>query len=129
MDLRTFPLVRETYALVLASAVLHFLRPSELWPLADLLAASLVRGGVLVAEVLTIDDPEVSELRAAAVPEVEPNTFAIDPPDSVIHFFEAGELRRVFAGLEELDYAEDRRAAETEAGYRSGATLVARRRA
>jgi hypothetical protein len=127
--LRTFPLVPETYALVLASAVLHFLRPSELWPLADLLAASLVRGGVLVAEVLTVDDLEVSELRAASVPEVEPNTFVVDPPEGVIHFFEAGELRRVFAGLEELEYAEDRRAAETEAGYRSGATLVARRRA
>ena len=59
VDLRVFPLEPKTYALVLASAVLHFLRPSELWPLADRLCDCLLPGGLLVAEVLTIDDPEV----------------------------------------------------------------------
>ena len=129
VDLRMFPLEPKTYALVLASAVLHFLRPSELWSLADRLSGCLLPGGLLVAEVLTVDDPEASSLRAAPVQEIEPNTFVVAPPGRLIHFFEPGELRRVFAGLEILDYAEDRRSApQAEAGYRSGATLVARRK-
>ncbi len=128
VDLRSFPLEPESYALVLASSVLHFLRPSELWPLADRLSACLVPGGLIVAEVLTVDDPEASALRSTSAPEIEPNTFAVDPPPGVIHFFQSGELRRVFAGLEVLDYAEDRRSSPlADAGYRSGATLVARR--
>lgn len=130
LDLREFPFVPETYSLILALAVLHFLRPSELWPLADRLSDCLLPGGLLMADALTIDDPEVAVLRAAPVPEVEPNTFLFDPPEGVIHFFEPRELLRVFAGLEVLEYEESRRAApEDDLGYRSGATLVARRQA
>ena len=128
LDLREFPFVPETYGLILALAVLHFLRPSELWPLADRLSDCLLPGGLLIAEALTIDDPEAGVLRAAPLPEVEPNTFLFDPPQGVIHFFEPQELSRVFAGLEVLEYEESRRAApESDLGYRSGATLVARR--
>jgi SAM-dependent methyltransferase len=127
-DVREFPLASQTYALVLASAVLHFLRPSELWPLADRLSDALIPGGLLVSEALTTDDPEAADLRSASRPEVEPNTFALDPSGSVIHFFEPRELQRVFGQLETLEYEEFRRAApEAELGYRSGATLVARR--
>jgi SAM-dependent methyltransferase len=126
LDLRTFPLAEGTYSLIVASAVLHFLRPSELWPLADRLVSALTEGGMLVAEVLTADDPEAAGLRGARTAEVEPNTYALGPAQ-VIHYFEAGELRRVFRALEILEYEEARRIVPGSEGYRSGALLIGRR--
>jgi SAM-dependent methyltransferase len=126
LDLRTFPLAEGTYSLIVASAVLHFLRPSELWPLADRLVSALTEGGMLVAEVLTADDPEAAGLRGARTAEVEPNTYALGPAQ-VIHYFEAGELRRVFRALEILEYEEARRIVPGSKSYRSGALLIGRR--
>jgi SAM-dependent methyltransferase len=128
LDLRDFPLIPGTYSLVVAAAVLHFLRPSELWPLADRLTGSLVAGGLVMAEALTTDDPEAVDLSAAGTDPLEPNTYTSNAPEGLIHFFEPGELRRVFQALEILEYEEFRRSApEWPGGYRSGATLVGRR--
>lgn len=113
--------------LVLAAASLHFLRPSRLWELADRLEAALVPGGLLIGEVLTTDDPGYGEHRAAAE-MIEPNTFHSLTGEGFIHFFEPGELRRVFARLDAIHYREDRRLSDTAAaGFRAGATLVARK--
>jgi SAM-dependent methyltransferase len=124
-DLRHFPLEPDTYALIVASAVLHYLRPSKLWLLADRLISALTDGGILVAEALTVDDPEAAGLRSSGSPEVEPNTYGHG--EGTIHFFEPGELRRVFQALEILEYEEYRRVAPEGESYRSGATLVGRR--
>ena len=130
LDLRDFPLSPGTYSVIVAAAVLHFLRPSELWPLADRLIESLVPGGLVVAEALTTDDPEAVELSAAAAVPLEPNTYRSTAPEGLIHFFEPGELRRTFQALEILEDEEFRRSApEWPGGYRSGATLVGRRTA
>lgn len=117
----------DSLGLVLAAASLHFLRPSRLWELADRLAAALAPGGLLIGEVLTTDDPTFADHLAGAE-MIEPNTFQSLTGDGVIHYFEPGELRRVFAMLEPAHYQEDRRLSElASAGYRAGATLVARR--
>ncbi|HET7011859.1 MAG TPA: methyltransferase domain-containing protein [Anaerolineales bacterium] len=128
VDLREFPLVPGTYSLIVASSILHFLRPTELWPLADRLEAALMAQGLLIAEALTVDDPEAVERLASGEPQIEPNTFSTSGPEGVIHFFEADELRRVFGNLEVLEYQENRRLApDSPRGYRSGATFVGRR--
>ncbi len=127
-DVRTFQPPREEYDLIVASAVLHFLRPTELWPLVDRLEAALKEGGLLIAEVFTTEDPGYAALRSSGAQEVEPNTFIAPEPVGVIHFFALGELERLFAHLLVLDYEESRRLdAEAEEGYRAGASLVARR--
>jgi SAM-dependent methyltransferase len=127
-DLQEFPLPPATYNLIVAQAVLHFLRPTQLWPLADRLVDALVPGGILLAEVFTTDDPGYSILRQTDTLEVEPNTFQAPPPIGLIHYFAPGELRRIFAPLEILEYDESRRAdPASEDGFRAGAHLLARR--
>lgn len=113
--------------LAVAAASLHFLRPSELWPLADALVLGLIPGGLLICEVLTTDDPSFS-IHKSEAELIEPNTFWSLDHEGVVHYFEPGELRRVFSELEPVHYREDRRFSKSAtAGYRSGATLVARR--
>ncbi len=128
LDLQDFVIQPERYTLILASAVLHFLRPSQLWPLADRLQAGLARGGLLLVEVFTTDDPGCASRRAEGAPEIEPNTFLVPDPVGVIHYFEPGELLRLFPALEVLAYEESRRLdPRAPEGYRSGAQLAARR--
>lgn len=118
----------DVYSLVVASAVLHFFAPSDLRLLADRIRGSLIEGGILIAETFTTDDPGYAVLRGENVREIEPNTFEAPPLIGLIHYFEPGELRKLFAGLRPLEYTEDRRSDPTSPeGYRSGAVLVAQR--
>jgi len=127
-DITIFQIVESSYSLIVASAILHFLRPTELWPLADRLRQGLKTGGFLIAEVFTTDDPGYAVLRENGTEEIEPNTFRLEGRSGVIHYFAREELRRVFEGLEILEYEEFRRLAEDpEVAYTSGALLVARK--
>ncbi len=127
-DVADFPLPLATYDLIVTQAVLHFLRPTQLWPLADRLVKTLVPGGLLVAEVFTTDDPGYVALRQSNAAEIEPNTFEAPPPIGLIHYFAPGELLRTFAPLDVLEYDEARRAdPRSEDGFRAGAYLLARR--
>ncbi len=127
-DLRSFPLEKDRYALIHAGAVLHFLRPTELWTLVEPLIESLAPKGLLLAEVFTTDDPGFDVLCSEGARQVEPNTFLAPEPVGLIHYFAPGELRRLFAGLTVLEYEEYRRLDPTsEGGYRAGASLVGRR--
>jgi trans-aconitate methyltransferase len=127
-DLSEFPLHPDTYNLIVAQAVLHFLRPTQLWPLADRLVEALAPGGLLIAEVFTTDDPGYTTLRESEAAEIEPNTFEAPHPIGLIHYFTPGELRRIFTPLEILEYNESRTVdAQSEDGFRAGAYLVAQR--
>ncbi len=128
VDVTEFPLPPATYDLIVAQAVLHFLRPTQLWPLADRLAEALVPGGLLVAEVFTTDDPGCVALKESGATEIEPNTFLAPEPIGLIHYFAPDELHRIFAPLEILEYEESRQSnPRSEDGYRAGAQLVAKR--
>ena len=127
-DVTHFPLQKETYSLIIAHAILHFLRPTDLWPLADRISESLIPGGLFFAEVFTTDDPGCVALKGGTAQEIEPNTYLVPQPDGIIHYFAPGELRRTFAMLETLDYEEARYSDPTSPdGYRSGAVLAARK--
>ena len=127
-DITVFPLPANTYSLIIAEAVLHFMRPTQLWPLADRLVEALAPNGLLVAEVLTTDDPEYIALKEHGAGEIEPNTFEVPDPIGLIHYFTPGELRRIFVSLEVLHYEESRQAdALSEHGFRAGALLVGKR--
>lgn len=115
----------QEYDLILALAVLHFLPPTELWPLADQLIAALRPEGLFLAQVYSTDDPGFETLQRAGLEQVEPNTFSAPAPVGTMHYFEPDELRRIFAPLEVLYYEEARiHDPESWAGYRAGATLV-----
>jgi SAM-dependent methyltransferase len=128
MDLINYPLPKERYSLVIALAVLHFLLPTDLWQLSDRLTESLIKGGILIAEVFTTDDPGYDALIEASIPQVQPNTFPLPAPIHLIHYFEPGELARLFRRLTILLHEEARRTDWVDReGLRAGASLVARR--
>jgi cyclopropane fatty-acyl-phospholipid synthase-like methyltransferase len=114
LDVLNFPMHSDHYALIVASAVLHFIDLDQLKSLSDRLINSLIQGGMLFAAVFTTDDPAYQE--------------AHDPETThVHHFFRRGELRQLFQPLDVVLYEESRRSApESIYGYRSGATLIAR---
>ena len=129
VDICQFDLVPQRYSLVAALAVFHFIPPSQMKPLAERLQGSLAPGGLLVAQVFTTDDPAYSEAIENGWEEIEANTFAVDPPAYLIHYFEKEELRGLFSQLEVLHYKTERVIAPaSEAGYRAGAALVARKK-
>lgn len=129
IDICQFDLAPRRYSLIAALAVFHFIAPSQMNPLAERLQESLTPGGLLLAQVLTTDDPGFDEAQEEGFKVIEDNTFAVDPPANLIHYFEKNELRRLFSHLEVLHYKTERVIAPTsEAGYRAGAAIVARRK-
>ena len=110
-----FPLPIEYYSLIIAGAVLHFIPSVKLEQLAHAIIAALRPHGLLLASVFTEDDPSCQD----------PGT---EGAVVVHHYFAADELRQLFNRLELLEYDESRRAApHSSYGYRSGATIVARK--
>ncbi|MGD8821694.1 MAG: class I SAM-dependent methyltransferase [Anaerolineales bacterium] len=128
-DICQFDLVSRRYSLIAALAVFHFIAPSQMRPLAERLQESLAPGGLLLAQVFTTDDPGFDEAKQNGLKQIEDNTFAVDPPVNLIHYFEKDELRRLFSQLEVLHYKTERVIATTsDADYRAGAAIVARRK-
>jgi SAM-dependent methyltransferase len=126
VDVREVMLPQEKYSLILASAILHFIKPTDLWALADWIVIALAPGGFLIAEALTTDDPGYGALRDSGAMQIEPNTFATSSSEDVIHYFAPGELQRTFSTLDVLLYEEMRRRDLADpVGYRAGASLVA----
>jgi trans-aconitate methyltransferase len=126
VDLLEFAFPYRKYRLIHASAILHFIKPTDLWTVADRIIDSLTPGGFLIAEVLTTDDPGYEAIRDSGQAQIEPNTFQLSSPDEVIHYFESQELRRTFSSLEPLFYEETRRRDYSDPiGFRAGASLVA----
>lgn len=114
-DVLAFDIPAEHYAVIIASAVLHFIEAKHHASLAKRLVEGLIPGGMLLAAAFTCDDPSVQDQQDLGEAHVR-------------HYFEPGELRLIFQPLDVLYYEESRRAApDSIYGYRSGATLVARR--
>ena len=126
-DLAEFQPKPEHSSLIIASSVLHFIHPRALASVGQRLLAGLAPGGLLMAEVFTVDDPSCSE-RKAHLDQIAPNTFALSERSGLIHYFDQGQLRSLFADLHILLYQEGRRLdSSSDFGYRAGATLIARR--
>lgn len=127
VDLARYQPEPQTFSLVVAAAVLHFLHPHELTKVADRLMWAMKPGALLMAEVLTVDDPSY-QVRRETQPMVEADTFELEDRPGLIHYFRSRQLLKLFERLHPLDYHEDRRSdPEAQAGYRAGASLVARR--
>jgi len=128
MDMRDYRFPKGEYSLVYAGAILHFLKPTDLWVLADRIVSTLVQGGFLVAQVFTTDDPGYEELRNTEAEEIEPNTFISPVLKEPIHYFMPGELTRTFSVLNIQAYEESRIVDPADpVGFRSGASIVARK--
>jgi len=129
-DILDFPIVPNVYDLILATAVLHFLRPSDLPALTERIVAGLRPGGLLYATVLTTDDPGYALLREANAPQIEPDTFDLpnDEGTTPLHFFRPSALKTLFSPLEMVHYAEERYLRlDSDQGYNAAAVLLARR--
>ena len=127
-DVREYDFHEGVYSLVYAGAILHFVKPTDLWYLADRIVSSLVYGGFFIAEVFTTDDPGYEVLRSSGAEEIEPNTFITSAFDEPIHYFMPGELTRTFSSLIIQAYEEARYLdPEDSVGFRSGASIVAKR--
>lgn len=127
-DIAHFQMAAEHYSLILAQAVLHFLRPAQANRVAARIIDALIPGGFLVAEVFTTDDPEYLDLLRLTADPLGAHTFRVSESGDVIHYFEPEELKGLFSSLEILEYDLARRIApQSRAGYRSGASLVARK--
>jgi len=127
-DIREYEFPEGVYSLVYAGAILHFVKPTDLWYLADRIISSLVYGGFFIAEVFTTDDPGCAVLRSAGAEEIEPNTFISSALDEPIHYFIPGELARTFSPLVIQAYEEARYLdPEDSVGFRSGASIVAKK--
>ena len=127
-DLRNFHFDASAYSLITAFGVFHFLRPTQLWAVADRIVYSLSPGGLLLCQVFTTDDPEFKQLRQLGSEMIEPNTYQLPSTPMPIHYFEPGELVRVFSALEVLHSEEYRRIdPDSEQGYRAGASFVGKK--
>ncbi len=115
-DLRSYEFKAETYILVLTLAVLHFVPGWDRPGLAARLAAALKPGGLLIARAFVGDQ--------AAGPSGSGEAAA----DADFHPLAAGELPRLFPTLT-VEFHETYRWVDPRSphGYRSGASLVARR--
>jgi len=128
MDVRDYAFPEGEYSLVYAGAILHFLKPTDLWVVVDRIVASLVPGGFFAAQVFTTDDPGYEELRNTEAEEIEPNTFISPVLEESIHYFMPGELARTFSALNIQAYEESRIVDLADpVGFRSGASIVARK--
>lgn len=127
-EIQSWEAPQAAYALVIAAAVLHFVPPDELDAVSDRLISTLQPGGYLIAEVLTIDDPSREIYQQSDVEPVAEHTYPLQDGPGCVHFFAPGELKRLFNGLEVLQFEESRRRTVDHDGwaYRSGALLVAR---
>lgn len=128
-DIREFEIEPESYTLILASAVLHFLMPAEICELADRIKAGLQPGGFVIAHVFTVDDPGYEALQERREALVAERTFFVPELKSPLHYFAFGELRSLFEDLEILHYAEERQLdlSHDYPHYHAGAFLMARK--
>lgn len=127
-DVREYTFEPEAYSLITAFGLLHFLRPTNLWTVADQVVGSLVPGGLFLCEVFSTDDPGFEYHRVSGARMIEPNTF-IDPSTKTpIHYFQPSELERIFAPLQVLEVEEYRRIDhDSEDGFRAGISFVGKK--
>ncbi len=129
-DARDFPILPDSYDLIIAAAVLHFLPPDSLPELAEHIVAGLRPGGYVYASTMTTDDPGYVVLRDSGEPQVAPNTFDVADMGigPTLHYFGKGELRALFSTLDVVHYAEERYLRPgSEQGYNAAAVLLARK--
>jgi SAM-dependent methyltransferase len=126
-DIGDFGIVPQAHGIIVALAVLHFVHPRTLPALAGRISEGLAPGGLLLAQVLTDEDPSADVRRAAGSPERFQNTFPLNDSQGVIHYFGEGELAALFARLQPLLDERYRFAAERDGGYGAGEAFVALR--
>jgi trans-aconitate methyltransferase len=127
-DIERFEISPGGFGLIVALAVLHFVPPQVLPQVAARITGGLVPGGLLLAQVLTSEDPSAQARRARGDEEPLPHTFVLDGGESVIHYFARGQLLAAFSTLrrEEHEFYRFVAAGRPE-GFGAGEILVGRR--
>lgn len=127
-DIQAMEVRSDTFGLIVALAVLHFVSPQVLPRVAGQIAGGLAPGGLLVVQVLSDQDPSAQIRRSQGAPEILPNTFPLEDGGGVVHYFARGELGAVFSRLHHLESERYRFAAfDRPEGFGAGEILVAQR--
>jgi SAM-dependent methyltransferase len=96
-DLCGDPLPAGPFDLIVIDTVLGHLTAACAERLSAVLCRALAPCGVLYASVFTVEDPGYAAAGADRASELSP---------TAVHYFSAGELRALFAALEEVSYRE-----------------------
>lgn len=128
-DVTEIEIEENTYACIVCSYVLLFLRRSDALRLIEKIKRGLMPQGVALVKSLTTKDPGYKLLRRKGLSEVEKNTFYSPKLRSHFFYLEPGELRELFAEFEIISYAEGYNLDIThdEPHYHGWASILARK--
>lgn len=103
MDIDAFEFAEKSCDIVVAATILDHLADALRTRIADGIRAALKPGGILYANVFTVDDPGFLIQRGAT--DLPPNTVS-DTAECMEHYFDRGELVNLFSDLHALYYYE-----------------------
>lgn len=103
-DVRAFPIPKNRYALIVAINLFQFLTKTEAQNVIDRAVAGLKRGGLLVCESFTIDDPHFKAHKQKSH-EIAPGTFR-DASGNIYSLYSYGEILKMACGDQSNDTSE-----------------------
>lgn len=103
-DVRHFKIAKNKYTLTLSNNLFQFITKSEAHQVSRNIIDGLRKGGLVIASVLTYDDPRYKEYKKKTT-ELEPGTFLMVNGD-MYSFYDYRELLELFTSLRLLYYAE-----------------------
>ncbi len=95
-DVRTFPIPKNRYAIIVAMNLFQFFSKADTQKIIDRAVAGLKRGGLLVCESFTIDDPHFKAHRKKSQ-EIAPGTFR-DASGNIYSLYNYGEILKMACG-------------------------------
>lgn len=105
-DVTDLKIQENTYACIVCSYVLLFLRRSEALLLIKRIKHGLMPHGIAFIKTFTVKDPLFNKLRNRGLPEVEKNTFFSPKFQSYFFFLQPNELKGFFTDFKLISYAE-----------------------
>jgi len=103
MDIEAFDFGDDRYDIIVAATILDHLDDALRARIAEGIASALSHGGILYANVFTVDDPGLLLQRGEM--EIPPETVS-ETAECMAHYFDRGELVNLFSGLHVLYYYE-----------------------
>jgi len=103
-DVRRFRIAKNKYSLILSNNIFQFITKSEAHQVSGSIVDGLKKGGLVIASVLTYDDPRYREYKKKTT-ELEPGTFLMVNGD-IYSLYDYRELLELFTSLRLLYYAE-----------------------
>jgi len=105
-NIMDFKIDENTYACIICSYVLPFLKRSDALRLIERIKHGLLPQGIALIKTFTTRDPGYIRLKKKGLSEVEKNTFYSPKLRSYFFYVEPGELKELFTDFKLISYAE-----------------------